>query len=108
MRGPKFYCIDRNDFEFIDVSGEKATVPIFKEGQELTGKLIKELAGRGPVYIRLTKPLSKANEDQRIVLSSSSSDSDFELPPVFSFLVLMILNNYKVHLCNSNSYVFVV
>uniref|UniRef100_A0A1X7SYT3 HECT domain-containing protein n=1 Tax=Amphimedon queenslandica TaxID=400682 RepID=A0A1X7SYT3_AMPQE len=83
--GPKFYCIDRNDFEFIDVSGKKATVPLFKEGQELTGKVIKELAGRGPVYIRLTKPLSKASEDQRIVLSSSSSDSDFELPPV-SFL----------------------
>ena len=71
--GPKFFGIDRNDFEFIHVSGKKATVPLSKEGHEFTWKVVKELAGRGAIYIRLTKPTSNvvvSSKDDGIVLSS--------------------------------------
>ena len=55
----KFRDIDRCDFEFLDVSGKKVAIPLVKEGQVFTGSVVKELAGKGPVYIRLTKPPSK-------------------------------------------------
>ena len=84
----KFRDIDRCDFEFLDVSGKKVAIPLVKEGQEFTGSVVKELAGRGPVYIRLTKPPSKDvihisdDESPENPLLSSDSDSSFDLPPV--------------------------
>ena len=48
---------DVNDFEFMDVHGKKATVPTCDDNHQFTGKSIKQLAGVGAVYIRLTKKI---------------------------------------------------
>ncbi len=64
-------CSD-TDFEFIDMNGKQASVPNYKHGYQFTGRAIKNLAGTGCVYVRLTMDF--------IVLSSDGSDSD--LPKV--------------------------
>ena len=46
-----------SDFEFIDVSGKQAVIPVCREGQEFNGRSVKQIAGSGSVYIRLTKQL---------------------------------------------------
>ena len=51
-----FSYVTSEDFEFIKVNGKKSSVPLCKEGQEFMGKVVKEIADRGSVYIRLTKP----------------------------------------------------
>lgn len=58
-----------NDFEFINMSGKQATVPRCKEGFEWDGRSVKELAGAGSLYVRLTKSLSYQ-------ISSSSEQED--------------------------------
>jgi len=47
-----------NDFEFINMSGKSASVPLCKDGFEWNGRAVKELAGNGCVYVRMRKPLS--------------------------------------------------
>ena len=64
-------CIP-SDFEFIEMSGKQARVPQCKAGFEWEGRTVKELAGSGCVYVRLTKDIAYDK--------SSSSD---ELLPVF-------------------------
>ena len=66
-------CSER-DFEFIDMSGKLASVPNCKQGYKFTGKAVKNLAGSGCVYVRLTLDLVS------FFLSSDSSDND--LPKV--------------------------
>ena len=61
------------DFEFIDMNGKHASVPNVKEGLKFTGKAVKNLAGSGCVYVRMTSDLFTT------VLSSDSSD---DLPNV--------------------------
>ena len=63
-----------NDFEFIDMSGKQARVPQCKAGFEWGGRALKELAGSGCVYVRLTKDVGD--------VSGASSDDEF--PPAFS------------------------
>ena len=62
--------IGPKDFHFINLAGKQASVPSCKEGFEWNGRAVKELAGSGAVYIRLTKPSC---------ISSDSSSSDSEL-----------------------------
>ena len=62
--------VSPNDFEFINMSGKQASVPQCKEGFEWDGRSVKELAGSGCVYVRLTKSLP-------ITVSSSSDSDDF-------------------------------
>ena len=63
-----------SDFEFIDMSGKQARVPQCKIGFEWDGRAVKELAGTGCVYIRLTRNINPESE-------TSSGD---ELPPAFT------------------------
>ena len=56
-----------SDFEFIRVSGKKASVIAVKPGFIWSGNALKTAAGQGSVYIRLTK-------DVKSYMSSSSSD----------------------------------
>ena len=63
-----------SDFEFIDMSGKQARVPQCKIGFEWDGRAVKELAGTGCVYIRLTT---------NIVPESETSSGD-DLPPAFT------------------------
>ena len=62
--------IGPKDFNFINLAGNQASIPSCKEGFEWNGKAVKELAGSGAVYIRLTKPSC---------ISSDSSSSDGKL-----------------------------
>jgi hypothetical protein len=81
-----------DDFEFIDVCGKKASIPLLRDNQEFNGRCVKQLAGQGAIYIRLTKPFS---DDTTLIVSDDSdfepktkiptdndSDSSFELPVV--------------------------
>ena len=45
----------KKDFEFIDVNGKTGCVLNKKEGSEFNGRIIKQVAGTGAVYIRLLK-----------------------------------------------------
>ena len=66
--------ITRDVFEFIDVNGKLAFVPSIKEGFEFNGRVIKQLAGAGSLYVRLLQNLPLAE--------ISDSDDDHDLPPV--------------------------
>ena len=67
--------IGPRDFEFIDVNGKVAFVPSIKEGFEFNGRIVKQLAGAGSLYIRLLRKL------QPSVVISDSSDEE-SLPPL--------------------------
>ena len=77
------------DFEFIDVNGKQASVPMVADGQDFNGRCIKQIAGLGAVYIRLTKPLLQVIDldsdfephPKHVTVHESDSDSSFELPP---------------------------
>ena len=60
-----------DDFEFIDMNGKNGSVPNVKSGHTFTGKAIKNLAGTGCVYVRMTTEL---------FTTFVSSDSGGELP----------------------------
>ena len=67
--------IGPRDFEFIDVNGKVTFVPSIKEGFEFNGRIVKQLAGAGSLYIRLLWKL------QPSVIISDSSDEE-SLPPL--------------------------
>lgn len=58
-----------DDFEFINMSGEQATVPFCRDKFRWNGRAVKELAGSGAVYIRLTKEFGTS-----LIPSDYSSD----------------------------------
>ena len=74
------------DFEFIEVSGKCASVPSFKEGFDFDVRAVKQLAGSGCLYVRLTKKV----EDQVVIIDNVSDDedssSDSSLPSFSSVL----------------------
>ena len=85
---------DLNDFEFMDVHGKKAVVPTCGKDHEFTGKAVKQVAGVGAVYIRLTKKIpghilfmsddsdfEPSAKFKNTRYSRTDSDSSFELPP---------------------------
>ena len=61
--------IDPKDFEFINMAGKQASVTQCKQGFEWNGRAVKELAGAGAVYVRLTKC-------PYITSSGNNSDND--------------------------------
>ena len=71
-----------NAFEFIDVSGKLAFVPSIKEGFEFNGRIVKQLAGAGSLYIRLLQNLdaSTVADPEEVIISDS--DDDKGLPPL--------------------------
>jgi hypothetical protein len=60
------------DFEFIDMCGKQASVPNCTPGFIFNARAVKQLAGSGSVYVRLT----------RDVCVSSCSSSDEDLPKI--------------------------
>ena len=76
---PSYQEIGPTDFEFINMSGKKASVPQCKDGFEWDGRAVKELCGSGSIYVRITK-FCDHNE-----VNTSSSDTlcdnfDVEIP----------------------------
>ena len=69
-----------HDFEFIDLNGKHATVPNVKQGLEFTGRAVKNLAGSGNVYVRMTSDMVISIHD-----SSDSGSVEDEFPDA-SFL----------------------
>ena len=59
-----------SDFEFIDMSGKQASIPQCKIGFEWEGRAVRELAGSGCVYVRLTRDVGYDVSDA----GSSSGD----------------------------------
>ena len=55
------------DFEFINISGKRASIPHCKEGFEWNGRAVKELAGAGSIYVRLRRSLSTSNNSVDLV-----------------------------------------
>ena len=71
-----------NDFEFIDVNGKVAFVPSIKEGFQYSGRIVKQLAGAGSLYIRLLEHLNQdcCKKTKEICIISDNSDDDNDLP----------------------------
>ena len=67
---PNLSHMQPNDFEFVSMSGKQGCIPQCKSGFEWNGRAVKELAGSGCVYVRLTKDYP-----------SHSDDDDDGLPP---------------------------
>ena len=55
--------IDLHDFEFLEAAGKQLCVPAKTDELEWTGRAVKQLAGSGCVYIRLTHDSKKFNSD---------------------------------------------
>ena len=72
---PNLSEIGPGDFQFINMSGRQASVPHCKrKGFEWNGRAVKELAGSGAVYIRLTKaPANISDDDDGVDLSSEET-----------------------------------
>lgn len=71
-----------DDFQFVTVKRKKATIlTCLPRNFEYSSKILKQTAGNGPVYIRLTASLIKQS---RVTSSPLSNDSDFELPDASS------------------------
>lgn len=74
------------------MNGKQASVPVCREGQPFNVRMIKQMAGTGAVYVRLTKRLpprtvniSDDSDFEPSVTRTKSlcdidSDSSFELP----------------------------
>ena len=65
-------------FEFIDMSGKQASVPQCKTGFSWDGCAVRELAGSGCLYVRLTSDIGffPSGSDDEIRNKGKSSDSD--------------------------------
>ena len=74
--------VTADNFQFVTVKGKKATIlTCLPCNFEYSGKILKQTAGNGPVYIHLTSSLIKQS---RVSCSPLSSDYDFELPDASS------------------------
>ena len=74
--------VTADDFQLVTVKGKKATIlTCLCRNFKYSGKILKQTAGNGPVYIRLTSSLIKQS---RVTCSPLSSDSDFDLPDASS------------------------
>ena len=67
-------CCTTFDFEFIAASGKSLCVPARKEGFKWSGRALKNLAGNGQEYVRLTCDLE----------AISSSESELPVSPLSS------------------------
>lgn len=63
-----------DDFQFIDMNGKQASIPKCKVGFLWDGRAVKELAGSGCLYVRLTSNVGGSSE--------SSSDDETQLPDI--------------------------
>ena len=76
---PDFSDCGNHDFEFIDMSGKQASVPQCKVGFSCDGRAVRELAGSGCLYVRLTSDIgifpSGSEDESRNKDKSSDSDS---------------------------------
>lgn len=55
-------AIDLYDFEFLEAAGKQLCVPAKTAKLEWTGRAIKQLAGSGCVYVRLTQTESEKSD----------------------------------------------
>lgn len=53
-----------SDFEYVEASGKNLCVPAQESDFEWTGRAVKELAGSGAVYVRLTTDLCSESSDE--------------------------------------------
>ena len=74
---PDFSDCGSHDFEFIDMSGKQASVPQCKTGFPWDGRAVRELAGSGCLYVRLTSDIGFfPSEDDETINKNQPSDSD--------------------------------
>ena len=67
--------IGTKDFEFMEASSKCLCVPAQRTSFQCTGRAVKQLAGAGAVYVRLTveRPDHSSNSESTAILSDSSS-----------------------------------
>lgn len=63
------------DFEFMEASGKCIFVPAHQADFEWTGKAVKQLAGAGAIYVRLTIATSNDEDGEHSDSSSESADA---------------------------------
>lgn len=71
-------ALGQRDFEFMEASGKCLCVPAQNKSFEWTGRAVKQLAGTGAVYVRLTTERECYIESE----VGSSDDSLYSLPDV--------------------------
>ena len=67
-----------SDFEYLEATGKNLCVPAQQSDFEWTGRAVKELAGSGAVYVRLTTDLCSDSSDE----SPDSPMGSFNEPDV--------------------------
>ena len=72
-----------NDFEFIDVNGKVAFVPSIKEDFEFNGRIVKQLAGAGSLYVRLLYRLDqgRCKDKEEVCIITDDDESDLPVLP---------------------------
>ncbi len=76
---PSLSEVTPSDFEFVSVSGKQVSIPQCKKGFDWDGRAVKELAGSGCVYVRLTREFDA--EKGKEIVDISSESSDIEIGP---------------------------
>ena len=64
---PELSEIAPDDFEYINMSGKRASIPHCKEGFEWNGRAVKELAGAGSIYVHLKRPSNESDDSTDLV-----------------------------------------
>lgn len=85
---PDFGDCGIHDFEFIDMSGKQAPVPQCKTGFYWDGRAVRELAGSGCLYIRLTSDIGTLPSGSEDDIRSKDKSSDSDSLPSFHELLL--------------------
>ena len=78
---PDFSDCGNHDFEFIDMSGKQASVPQCKTGFSWDGRAVRELAGSGCLYVRLTSDIGIFPSDSEDESSNKNKSSDSDSMP---------------------------
>ena len=63
-----------NDFEFLEACGKRLCVPAHQADFEWTGRAVKQLAGTGAIYVRLTRAREEDDWSDDSSLANSEPD----------------------------------
>lgn len=71
-----------NDFEFLEATGKSLCVPAQQADFEWSGRAVKELAGSGSIYVRMTTDLELGDLSNLSDYLASSPDSSSKEPDI--------------------------
>ena len=84
------------------MSGKQASVPKCKSGFSWNGCTVRELAGAGCLYVRLTSDIGNcirdSSSDDDIHINKSDSDSSLDFEPLPSYRSVLDKPNSQAHI----------